>query len=330
MKSGARLGSDKIGLLLLIFIMLLIPLGLSNPYHYDLAIKMALNATVTVGLNLLIGYAGQISLGHASFFAIGAYASALLPQRYHVDGLLAIGVGATMAGLLAWLVARPILRLRGHYLAMATLGLGIIFSIVLTQEGELTGGPDGITVPTFSAFGHELDNPKVWYAIIAIVLIAVVFMSLNLIRSAFGRGLRALGDSETAAETAGLDIASMKTRVFVLSAVIAAVAGSLFANTQHYVTPEEAGFVRSIELVTMVVVGGMASTFGAVIGAALLTFLPQALTGFPEWHDLIFGVILSVFMIFIPRGLVPSLHQYFKDKHYSGANRKAAKTGCLS
>jgi len=140
------------------------------------------------------------------------------------------------------------------------------------------------------------------------VLVIVMFFSLNLMRSAFGRGLRALADSEIAAQTAGLDTAALKARVFVLSAVIAALAGSLFANAERFITPDEAGFLRSVELVTMVVVGGMASTFGAAVGAALLTLLPQALSGFELWHDFLFGAILVSAMIFLPRGIVPSLH----------------------
>jgi len=309
---GAQFASGNGGLVLLIALALLLPLVLRNNYDYDIAIKIALNAIVAVGLNLLIGYAGQISLGHAAFFAIGAYASAVLPSRYGVPGLLALPLGALAAGFLAWLVARPILRLSGHYLAMATLGLGIIVSIVLNREVEVTGGPDGISVRTIRLFGLALRGQPLWYGIVAAVLILVVALSLNLMRSAFGRGLRALADSEIAAATAGLDTALMKARIFVLSAVIAAVAGSLFAQAERYVTPDEAGFLRSVELVTMVVVGGMSSTFGAVLGAAILTLLPQLLSGFEDWHDLLFGLILVGTMIFLPRGIVPSLAERFR------------------
>jgi branched-chain amino acid transport system permease protein len=309
---GRTLDRGSAGLFLLAAFALLLPLLLRNNYQYDIAIKVALNAIVAVGLNLLIGYAGQISLGHAGFFAIGAYASAILTSRYEMPGLLALPLGALSAGLLAWIVARPILRLSGHYLAMATLGLGIIISIVLNREVDLTGGPDGISVPTIRLAGLALSGQRLWYAIAAAVLILVVALSLNLMRSAFGRGLRALADSEVAAETAGLDTALMKARIFVLSAVIAAVAGSLFAHAERYVTPDEAGFLRSVELVTMVVVGGMASTFGAVLGAALLTLLPQLLSGFQDWHDLLFGLILVGTMIFLPRGIVPSLSDFLR------------------
>ncbi|MFB3915796.1 MAG: branched-chain amino acid ABC transporter permease [Terriglobales bacterium] len=309
----ALIESRYFGAAVLAIIILTAPLKFSNDYQYDIAIKIALNAIVAVGLNLLIGYAGQISLGHAGFFAIGAYASAILTQRYEMHGLVALALGATSAGALAWVVARPILKLTGHCLAMATLGLGIIIAIVINRELEITGGPDGIAVPTLKLLGYKLRDPQIWYWIIAAVLLVVVWLSMHLVRSAFGRGLRALADSQVAAETAGLDTGALKTRVFVLSAVIAAIGGSLFAYAERFVTPAEAGFHRSIELVTMVVVGGMASIFGPVVGAALLTLLPQVLSGFERWHTLIFGVILVSVMIFLPRGLVPSIHQRITD-----------------
>jgi branched-chain amino acid transport system permease protein len=305
---SALIDSGYAGLAALVLVVVLAPLGFSNNYHYDVAMKMGLNAIVAVGLNLLVGYAGQISLGHAAFFAIGGYSSAILASRYEVHGLIALVVGAALAGALAFAVARPILRLSGHYLAMATLGLGIIVSIVINREIELTGGPDGISVPSLQILGWKLRGPDTWYWIVAAVLALVILLSLNLMRTAFGRGLRALADSEIAAQTAGLDTAALKARVFVLSAVIAAVSGSLFANAERFITPDEAGFLRSVEFVTMVVVGGMASTFGAAIGAALLTLLPQALSGFELWHDFLFGVILVTAMIFLPKGIVPSLH----------------------
>ncbi len=304
---AAAVASGDAGLVALIIGAALLPLVLANGYYYDIVMRIGLSAVVAIGLNLFIGYAGQISLGHAGFFAIGAYASAILTSRYHLPGIVALAIGAAAAGLVAFIVARPILRLSGHYLAMATLGLGIIISIVINREVAITGGPDGIAVPAFRLFGWRLHGLQNWYWIVAALLVVTVWLSLNLMRSAFGRGLRALADSETAAATAGLDTAGMKARIFVLSAVIAAVAGSVFAHAEGFITPDEAGFLRSVEFVTMVVVGGQASTFGAVLGAAILTLLPQFLAGFQQWHDFLFGIILVSTMIFLPRGLVPTL-----------------------
>ena len=297
------------GLVALAAVIAVLPLLLPNNFYFDVAVKIGLNAIVCVGLNLLIGYAGQISLGHAGFFALGAYASALLTRRLGVPAPLAMLAGATGVGVLAFVVARPILRLRGHYLAMATLGLGIIISIVLNRELDITGGPDGTTVPAFALGEWRITQVRDWYWIVGGGLLFTVWLSLNVIDSGVGRALRALHGSEIAATTIGIDTARYKARIFVVSAVVASIAGSLFAHAERFVTPIEAGFLRSIELVTMVVLGGMASTFGAVVGAAILTALPQALAGFHDYKHVMLGAILIGVMIFMPRGLVPTLSE---------------------
>jgi len=300
------------GLLLLAAILLALPLILPNRFYYDLSVKLMINAIVCIGLNLLIGYAGQISLGHAAFFALGGYASALLAERLGFPSLLALVCSAALVGLLAYLVARPILRLKGNYLAMATLGFGIIVSILVNQELWLSGGPDGKPVQAFSLFSFSISKVEHWYFIVALALLAAVWLALNLINSAFGRALRALHSSETAAAAMAIDIAATKARVFVVSAIFAAVAGSLFAYAERFITPGEAGFIRSIELVTMVVLGGMASIYGAVVGAGVLTLLGQALANFSEYKHVILGAILVTVMVFMPLGLVPTLRHMFK------------------
>ncbi|MFM7344365.1 MAG: branched-chain amino acid ABC transporter permease [Tagaea sp.] len=295
------------GFLALALVVALLPLILPNRFYFDMAVKVWLNAIVCIGLNLLIGYAGQISLGHAGFFALGAYASAILTRRYEIPGLIAMLVGAASVGLLAFAVARPILKLKGHYLAMATLGLGIIVAIVINREIWLTGGPDGVRVPALFVGEWRVSRIEDWYWVAGGSMLLAVWLSLNLIDSGVGRALRALNGSEVAAATAGVDTVRYKVMVFVVSAVFASLAGSLFAHAERFITPQEAGFLRSIEFVTMVVLGGMASTFGAVVGAALLTVLPQAVAGFQDYKHLVFGAILIASMIFLPKGLVPSL-----------------------
>lgn len=281
---------------------MLLPLALANAYTYEIAILVGLNAIVCVGLNLLIGYAGQISLGHAGFYALGAYGSAILAARYGWPPLLSIPTSILCTSLLAWLVGKPILRLRGHYLAMATLGLGIIVSVVLANEDWLTGGPDGMSVP-----GLFIQGEKAWYWVVGAALLGTVWLSQNLIDSPRGRAWRALHGSEVAAAAIGVDAARHKLAAFVLSAAIAAFAGALTAHYAGFLTPSKASFLHSVELVTMVVFGGMASTLGAVVGAAVLTTLPQLLTVFKEYEMVLFGALLMLTMIFMPRGLVPTL-----------------------
>lgn len=280
---------------------------LANDFQYDVIINIGLAAIVCVGLNLLIGYAGQISLGHAGFFGLGAYSSAILTGEYGWPSLAALAAGLVLVGALSFLLARPILRLKGHYLAMATLGMGIIIAIVLNQEVDLTGGPDGMPVPPFSILGWTLEQSRDWYWLVGGVLLATVWLALNLIDSPVGRALRALRDSEVAAEVAGVDTARYKALVFVVSALYASLAGSLFAHYSNFLSPVEAGFFKSIEFVVMVVFGGMASIFGSVLGAAILTALPQFLTALSDYEHLVFGLLLMLTMIFMPDGLLPSL-----------------------
>lgn len=299
------------GLYILMAVLAVLPFVLPNSFYMDLAIRMAINAMIVLSLNLLIGFAGQISLGHAGFLGIGAYASAVLPTHFGWHPLLALGAGALAAGLLAAVLARPIFKLKGHYLAMATLGLGIIINIVVRNEAALTGGPDGMPVPALGLLGLELSGDKQWYWVLALLLCLAVWASLSLIDSPFGRALRALHGSEVASQVVGVDVVRYKVVIFVLSAIIASVMGSITAHYVGFVTPNLADFFHSIELVTMVVIGGMASVYGSVLGAVLLTALPQALTSFEGWETVAFGTILMLCMIFLPKGLVPTLAAKF-------------------
>ena len=301
-------------LLLLAGVIAVLPLVIPNRFYYDLAIKAMLNALVCVGLNLMIGYAGQISLGHAAFFAIGAYASALFAGNFGWPPALALVAGAAIAAGVAFVVGRPILRLRGHYLAMATLGFGVILYTVFMRETGLTGGPDGRSVVAFALGPLRFAKPEQCYWLVGAALLAGVAVAGQLIDSAFGRALRGIHGAETAVAAAGVDVAAIKLRVFMLSAVYAAVAGSLFAHAEQFVTPSEAGFMRSIELVTMVVFGGMASTFGAIVGAVSLTALGQVSANFSDYRHIAFGAILMLTMTLLPAGLVPTLARALRGK----------------
>ncbi len=220
--------------------------------------------------------------------------------------------GMALTGLIAFSIARPVLRLKGHYLAMATLGFGIIVHILLVQSEAFTGGPDGLSeIPPLSFFGWRVNTDLAWYVVIAGFLLAVLLLALNLIASRTGRALRALHGSEVAAEMMGIDTTAAKTGVFVVAALIAALAGSLFAHQQAFISPDSFNFFFSIDLVTMVVLGGMASTWGAILGALVLTFLPEFLVVFEDYEVMIFGAILMLMMIFMPQGLLGGLQDLF-------------------
>ncbi len=269
-----------------------------------------LHVILAVGLNLLMGYAGQISLGHAAFFGMGAYASAILTTRFGWPSLVALVASLLAVGALAWLFARPILRLRGHYLAMATLGFGVIVHVILVQATDWTGGPDGLSgIPALNLLGWQVDGDLQWYGVMMGAMLLVLWLSLNLVDSQVGRALRAVHGSEFAAQMMGVDTGRAKTQVFVVSALFAAFAGSLFAHQQAFVSPDSFNLIVSVELVTMVVLGGMASTFGAACGAIALTFLQQGLVVFEDYEMLIHGALLMAVMIFLPQGLFVGLHQ---------------------
>jgi len=294
-------------LALLVALVVALPLVFPSAYYYRVAALVWISALAAVGLNILMGYAGQVSLGHAGFFGVGAYAVAIGPVRFGLASWLCVLLGALTSGVLAWLVGRPILRLKGHYLAIGTLGLGVLVALVLTSEAGWTGGPDGVSVPKLAFGGVRLTTPTHWYWISGLVLVLGAWLALNLEDSPDGRALRALHDSETAAAVNGVDVARYKLRAFVLAAVFASVAGSELALFDAFITPDTAGFLHSIEFVAMVVLGGMGSVFGSVVGAALLVMLPQVLTVFVDYEQILLGLIIMLVMIFLRQGIVPGV-----------------------
>jgi branched-chain amino acid transport system permease protein len=304
---STRLSPSLLVLIATIAIVALPGLVLPSAYFYRIGALVFISALAVVGLNLLMGYAGQVSLGHAGPFAIGAYGTAILPAQFGVDPLLGALVGVAAAGALAFAIGRPILRLKGHYLAVATLGLGMLITMVLNAEVWMTGGPDGMPVTRATAFGVRLRSPEIWYWITGTLLVAGVAAALNLLNSPTGRALRALHDSETAAEVLGIEASRYKLLVFVVSSIYAAVAGASLALLNGHITPDVGSFLRSVEFVTMAVIGGLGSILGSIVGAALLVILPQLLTVFHEYETLVLGVMIILFMIFMRSGIVPGL-----------------------
>ena len=284
-----------------------VPWVFPSAYYYRIGALVFIFALAVAGLNLLMGFAGQVSLGHAGFLGIGAYSVAIGPTHLGMPSWLCLFAGAGLSAAVAFFVGRPILRLKGHYLAVATLGFGLLVAIVLTNEAGLTGGPDGMTVPRLTLFGFSVRGSDAWYWIAGTTFIGGFVLALNLMGSPTGRALQAIHDSEIAALMLGIDVARKKLTIFIISAVYASVAGSYLALFNGHVTPDIAGFLRSIELVAMVVLGGMGSILGSLVGAGLLVVLPQALTIFHEYEQALLGLILIVFMIFLRRGIVPSV-----------------------
>ena len=284
-----------------------LPLVLPSTFYLRMAALVFIFALAVIGLNLLMGFAGQVSLGHAGFFGIGAYTVAVGPTHLGLPSWAALLAGPAIAGIVAFLIGRPILKLRGHYLAVATLGMGLLFAMLFTNEARWTGGPDGMPVPRLVVFGWTVRGSQAWYWISGVSLVIGAWLAVNVIASPTGRALRAIHDSEVAARVLGVDVARYKLLAFVLSAVYAAVAGAYLALFDALVTPAAAGFLRSVEFVTMAVLGGLGSVLGSLVGAAVLVLLPQLLTVFHEYEHIALGLIMILCMIFLPAGVVPSL-----------------------
>lgn len=280
------------------------PVLVPNPYYLNVANIIGLNTIIVVGLNLLIGYAGQISLGHAAFYGLGAYISGILTVTYHVPPWAALFIAACVTGLVALVIGMPTLRLQGHYLVMATLGFNLIVNIIIIQWDSVTGGPSGFPgIPALWIGPWALDSDKKMYYVIWLVALVSIILALNLVRSRVGRGLRALHAGEIAASCQGVRTEAYKVKIFVLSAVYASVAGSLYAYYLSFVSPKTFDIFFSVELVTMVIVGGMGNIWGVLFGTAFLTSLPNVLHAFDEYKDVFYGLILVVILIFLPQGV---------------------------
>lgn len=308
-----RLSNKQATLLTLLLLIVVTPLFFPSGYYFRIGALVFINGLAVTGIVILTGYAGQISLGHAGFAGIGAYACALMPPHFGIHPAAALLSGAVISGVVAFVVGRPILRLKGYYLAVASLGFGILVSMVLSNETALTGGPDGMKVPdlglraVLADWGLSLSNPVFWYSLNGLVLLLGAWIALNLYDSPSGRALRALHGSEIAAGTVGIDVAEAKLTAFVISALYASIAGSLLALQNRMITPDVAGYMHSIEMVTMAVLGGSGSVLGAIFGATILTVLPQALTVFQHYEQVMLGLIMMLVMIFMREGLLPSL-----------------------
>jgi len=289
----------------------MLPLVIHNAYYQAVLILMGIYAIMAIGLSLLMGYTGQVSLGHAAFYGLGAYTSAIGTTRYNLDPWLCILLGILITAIAAYLIGRPTLRLHGHYLAMATLGIGIIVQIFLEKGGEFTRGFSGISgIPDLRIGGLVFDNDLKYCYLVWPLVVATLLISSNIVNSRVGRALRAIHDSEVAARASAIDVSGLKLSIFVLSAAFASVSGSLYAHNLNFVSPDPFGFSFSIMLVVMVIFGGSRSLWGALSGAAILTILGQALVKVGEaipalsgLEVVFFGAILIIAVVFAPDGL---------------------------
>ena len=286
------------------------PHVLDNPYYLTAMIFFGVNALLATGLNWIVGYTGLVSLGQAGFYGLGAYTSAILTLRGHVPAALATLAALGVTALLAWAIAIPSVRLRGHHLAMATLGFGIILYICFEQMDFLTAGPKGLAgIPSYRVGTWAFDTDlRSYYLVWASVGLATL-LSANLTRSRMGRALRAIEGDELAARASGIDVRRTKITAFVLGSTLAGLAGGLYAHYVGFISPGTFGFMLSIELVVMVIVGGSGSLIGPILGAGLFTVLPEYLRAYRDYDVVLFGTVLIAVLMFMPSGLAGALHR---------------------
>lgn len=301
-------GFQKILYVVFVAAVILLGVTIDNSYYLQILIFIGLNTLLALSLNMLMGYAGQISLGHAAFYGIGAYVTAVLTATYQVPPLLALPAAVGAAMMVAWIVGIPTLRLSGYYLGMGTLGFGMIVHIVFREWSSVTGGASGfVGIPPLTAGPLTIDSVQHYFYLVWAVVLLSIIMCRRIIDSRVGRALRAIHDGEGAAAAVGINTKKLKLQVFVLSAGMAALAGFLYAHLIYFISPGTFGFMASIRIVTMVVIGGMASIWGSLFGASLLTLLPEWLHSFSDFEMVVYGLILMTVMIFLPRGLTRGL-----------------------
>ncbi len=284
-------------------------------YLLFIAVLAAANVIVAIGLNLLVGYTGLISLGHAGFVAIGAYASGLLVSRLGIPWYAAWIAAAAITAGFGFLVGIPALRLTGPYLAIATLGFGIAIYQVLTNWTGLSGGRMGLPVPQLSLGIPGLTSIQQLYYVAIGAAVALAWIAYNLARSHIGRAFVAIRDSDIAAEVTGVNLTWYKTLSFAVSAAYAGIAGAIFAQALRHLEPQAFTFLDSITYFAMIVVGGLGTISGAIIGGILLTLLPHYLSDLKQWLPIVYGGVIMLMMAIEPLGLYGRwlrVRRYFK------------------
>lgn len=303
-------------------------MAISNSYYLQLLTFMGINTLLALGLNMLMGYAGQISLGHAAFYGLGAYTTGVLTVHWSWSPWLALPVAVLLTITVAFLVALPMLRLSGFYLGMGTLGFGMIAFILFRGWTEFTGGDSGLPgIPSLTLGPVSFASSRSYFFLVWTVAFICFLACERLVDSRVGRGLRAIHDSEQAAAAMGIDTSRLKIQVFVLSAVFAALAGFLYAHMVNFISPNSFDFLMSIRIVTMVVIGGMASIWGSLLGASLLTILPEWLQTFADYEMVFYGLVLMVIMIFLPQGLTRGLLDFYENSRFGRARGSSHSEG---
>lgn len=324
-----------LGVLVLALLILIFPLVITQSFYLTQATFAGIYAIVAIGLGLLMGYAGQISLGQAAFYGIGAYTTAVLTTTLGWSPWISLLFALLFPGLLAFIMGYTMSRLSGYYLAMATLALGIIVHSLLVEWRDVTKGASGFFgIPQINLFGYTINQGIPYYYLVWFFVILILIISLNIVHSRVGRALRSIHDSEIASSSMGVNTGKYKMQIFILSAMFAGLAGWLFAHMSYSISPSSFTFDASIIFLAMVVLGGSGSVWGAMIGALLIKILgiivhmlgKQFTIITSDFEHVIYGLILVLVVIFMPRGLFPTLFNQMQLMSLKLRNKKT-KTG---
>ena len=303
MKKAVQFISKRFGLVW-VFLLIVIPFVVKNPYYLQLLNSALILIIIGVGLNLLTGFTGQISLGHAAFVGIGAYISAYLSVNMGLSFWLALPLSGFITGLIGYLLGRSVLKLKGAYLAIASIGLGEIALLVLANWTNVTHGAEGFKgIPSPTFFGLAINTDLRYYWLLVPIVIVVYLLINTLVDSEVGRAFRSIREDETAAEFMGVDVTKMKVLAFTISTVLAGIAGSLLAHMYGYLSPFSFNFTQSVSYLMMVLAGGLGFTWGPILGVFFLTFAKEFFRAFNQYQLVIYGLMLVVVIVFMPKGI---------------------------
>ena len=312
---------DFIIILLVGMVVALLPLVMGEFYLYLIGL-IGVFTILALGLNLFMGYCGQINLGSAGFFCFGAYLPTMLQIKFGWHFLIALPVTIVLSVMLAWIVSRPLLRLRGHAMAIGTLSFAMAIYLVAERFPSLTGGSDGISVPVMDLFGYPMGE-RFYYYFILVFVVTIYFMCYLLVESRIGRALKAVRDNEGAAAALGIDVHWYKTLAWIVSGTLGGVAGALYAQHIGFITPSEFSLWVNIVVLVMICVGGLGTRFGPVVGAVIMTSLPYVFVTMQEYTVLAQGLILFTVLRFLPAGVVGTLAKHMNKPTSYNLSRSA-------
>lgn len=281
-----------------------VPILTKNEYFLGIGVFTSIHTMLILSLSLSSGFAGLVSIGHAAFFGLGAYISAILTTRWGVSPFVGFAAVIVISGIIALFIGYPTVKLKGHYIAMATLAMGAVFFALVKEWDVLTGGVDGIiNIPRISFFGYAIESDRIYYYFAWSICVLCLLAGYHLVNSRTGRALQAIASLEDAAETLGINAHRYKLQVFILSVILAGVAGWLYAHFITYISPSSFSPHFSVIILAIAIISSTRSIAGALIGGMLLTILPEILRAYEEFETVIYGAIMMVSAMFLPQGI---------------------------